>query len=222
MKIMIVGGGKVGSHLASMLLSENHQVKVIENRPAEIDRLCEELGQDVVVCGSGSDPEVLEAAGIRTVDVVATVTGSDETNLVVSSLAHFEFHVPRVIARVNNSKNAWLYTRDMGVDVAIDQSDLMGRLIAEDMSLGAMNMLLKLRRGEYSLIEEKVLPGASAAEKSLREMGLPEHCVVASIFRQDELIFPRGDTVLQVADDVLAVVHSSEVQKLAEILGSYL
>lgn len=220
MKVMIVGGGKVGTHLASMLLSGNHQVRVVENRSTEMTRLREELGKDIAVCGSGTDPEVLEAAGIRTMDVLAAVTGADEINLVISSLARYEFNVPRVIARVNNSKNAWLYTGDMGVDVAIDQSDLMGRLIAEDMTLGAMNMLIKLRKGQYSLVEEKVSPGANAAGKSLREMGLPKHCVVASVFRKDELIFPHGDTVLQVADEVLAIVHSSEVQKLAEILGS--
>lgn len=220
MKVMIIGGGKVGTHLASMLLSGKHQVKLIENRPAEMDRLYQELGQDVAICGSGTDPDVLEAAGIRTLDVVAAVTGADEINLVVSSLARFEFNVPRIIARVNNSKNAWLFTGDMGVDVALDQSDLMGRLIEEEMSLGDMMMLMKLRKGQYSLVEEKVSPGARAAGKSLREMNLPEQCVIASVIRKDELIIPRGDTVLQAADEVLAVVHSSEVRRLAEILGS--
>lgn len=220
MRVLIVGGGKVGSHLANMLLAGKHHVKVLEIRPSEIEQLRNELGQDFVVCGNGTDPDVLEAAGIRTMNVVAAVTGADEINLVVSSLACFEFNVHRIVARVNNSKNAWLYTGDMGVDVAIDQSDLMGRLIVEDMSLGAMNMLLKLRKGQYSLVEEKVSPGASAAGKSLREMSLPEHCVVASVFRKDELIFPRGDTVLQIADEVLAIVHSSEVEQLAEILSA--
>ena len=90
---------------------------------------------------------MLEAAGIRQANVVAAVTGADETNLVVTSLARFEFDVPRTIARVNNPKNAWLFTPEMGVDVALNQADLMAHLIAEEMSLGDMMTLLKLRQG---------------------------------------------------------------------------
>jgi len=162
---------------------------------------------------------VLEASGIRRANVVAAVTGADETNLVVTSLARFEFNVPRVIARINNPKNAWMFTPEMGVDVALNQADLMGHLIAEEMSLGDMMTLLKLRKGQYSVVEEKVHPTALAAGKALRDLDLPRQCALAAIIRKGELIIPRADTVLQPADEVIAVVHASHTAQLATLLG---
>ena len=147
------------------------------------------------------------------------MTGADETNLVAASLARFEFGVPRVIARVNNPKNAWLFTPEMGVDVSVNQADLIGHLIAEEMSLGDMMTLLKLRRGQFSLVEEKVDPQAPVVGKPLRELNLPDQCIFAAIIRKGELVVPRGDTVLQPSDEVLAVVHASQLIALAKLLG---
>lgn len=219
MYIIIVGGGQVGAYLASLLLAEKYQVKIIDNRKDRVAVLEQNLPVEMLVLGSGSDPNVLEAAGIHKANVVAAVTGSDETNLVVCSLARLEFKVPRVIARVNNPKNAWLYTPEMGVDVALNQADLLAHLIAEEMSLGDMMTLLKLRKGLYSLVEEKVAPDSVANGRALRDLNIPPRCVFAAIIRKGELIVPRGDTVLQTADEILAVVHSAELPQLAAILG---
>jgi trk system potassium uptake protein TrkA len=220
MYTIIVGGGQVGSYLASLLLAEKHQIKVIDNRKDRIDLLLQSLPAELVVFGGGSDPTVLEAAGIRQANVVAAVTGSDETNLVVCSLARLEFNVPRVIGRVNNPKNAWLYTPQMGVDVALNQADLLAHLIAEEMSLGDMFTLLKLRRGLYSIVEEKVDPAAFAAGKPVRDLPLPQKCVLTAVIRKGELIIPRGDTLLQPADEVIALVHADQAQELASLLSS--
>ena len=221
MNVIIVGGGKVGTYLSAVLLAEGHRVQVIEVRREEIPGLQAALRhpQGGVTLGSGTDPNVLEGAGIRQATVVATVTGADETNLVVTSLARFEFNVPRTIARVNNPKNAWMYTPEMGVDVALNQADLIARLIAEEMSLGDMMTLLKLRRGQYSLVEEKLHPTALAVGKAVQELKLPPDCVLTAIIRQGELIVPHGNTVLEPADEVLAVVHASQLAQLAEALG---
>ena len=219
MYTIIVGGGQVGAYLASLLLAEKHQIKIIDHRKDRIAILEQIIPSDMVIQGNGSDPNVLEAAGIRKANVVAAVTGSDETNLAVCSLARLEFNVPRVIGRVNNPKNAWLYTPDMGVDVALNQADVLAHLIAEEMSLGDMMTLLKLRRGLYSLVEEKVHPSSVANGKAVKDLNVPPRCVLAAIIRKGEMIVPRGDTVLQEADEVLAVVHSTEKPQLAAILG---
>ena len=216
---IIVGGGQTGSYLASILLAGGHRVKVIESRQYLIQRLEKELPQGVAVFGNGSDPNVLESQGIRNANVVAAVTGVDEVNLVIASLARHEFQVNRTIARVNNPKNAWLFTPEMGVDVALNQADLLAHLIAEEMSLGDMMTLLKLRTGNYSLVEEKVDPASSAAGQAIKDLNLPAQCVLAAIIRKGELIIPRGDTVLQPADEVLAVVHAAQLSKLAAVLG---
>ena len=217
-RVLVVGGGKVGTYLASLLLADGHHVKVIEGRREEFLRLQEKLPAEVHVQGNGTDPIVLEAAGIRQADVVAAVSRADETNLVITSLARFEFNVPRTIARVNNPKNAWLFTPEMGVDVALNQADLMAHLIAEEMSLGDMMTLLKLRRGQYSIVENRVDPRAVAAGKPVRELDLPHECVLTAIFRGGELIIPRGETILQPDDEVLALVHISQLDRLASLL----
>jgi trk system potassium uptake protein TrkA len=178
-----------------------------------------ELSTDVVTVGDGTDPAVLEAAGVRQAHVVAAVTGSDATNLVITNLARFVFHVPRTLARVHTPKHAWMFTPAMGVDVALNQADVLAHLIAEEMSLGDMMTLLKLRKGQYSLVEEKVHPTSMAAGQAIGQLSLPRECILAAIIRQGELIIPRGDTVLQPADEVLAVVHAAQLNQLAAVLG---
>ncbi|HEX7542415.1 MAG TPA: TrkA family potassium uptake protein [Anaerolineales bacterium] len=219
MFVIIVGGGNIGSHLAKMLLEGGHTVKVIDERPAPLEKLPKELPTEVIVAGDGSSPVTLENAGVRKANVLAAVTGSDETNLVVTSLARFEFNVPRVIARVNNPKNAWLFNQEMGVDVALNQADILARLVAEEMSLGDMMTLLKLRKGEFSLIEEKIHPLSPSANKSVRELQLPDKSTIVAIIRKNQLLIPHGDTILQPADEVLALVHASQLKQLAVLLG---
>jgi trk system potassium uptake protein len=219
MKVIIVGGGKVGSALAALLLGAGHAIKLVEARREVLNRLQHELPSEVVVQGSGTDPNLLEAAGIRQSQVVAAVTGADEVNLVVTSLARFEFGVPRTIGRVNNPRNAWMFTPEMGVDVALNQADLMAHLIAEEMSLGDMMTLLKLRKGQFSLVEEKVHPAAIAAGKAVGEIDLPVECALAGVIRKGQLLMPRPDLVLEPADEVLAVVHASQLPALARLLG---
>jgi len=219
MYVLVVGGGKVGSHLAKLLLAEGYRVKVIEKEAAKVEHLKQELSPDVVIHGTGSDIHILDQAGIRTAQVVAAVTGEDEVNLTITSLARFEFQVPRVIARVNNPKNSWMYTPEMGVDVAVNQADLIAHLIAEEMSLGDMMTLLKLRKGKYSLVEEKVSPKSKVVNKYLKDVTLPKECVLAAIIRHGSLIIPRGDTVLEPADEVLAVVHVNQLAQFSALLG---
>jgi len=220
MKTMIIGGGKVGTYLAKFLQETGgHQVKILEIRRSELSRLSAEIGESNVVLGSGTDPMILESAGIRQMDVVAAVTGEDEVNLVVTSLARFEFSVPRTIARINNPKNAWMFSADMGVDVAINQAQLMGRLIIEEMSLGDMMTLLKLRKGQYSLVEEKVDPEAAIIGRPVKEIKLPKQSVLVAVIRREGMEIPNGDLVFRAADEVIALVHSSQLNVLADLLG---
>jgi trk system potassium uptake protein TrkA len=219
MFVLIVGGGRTGAHLALQLLGQGHKVRVVESGEAMLERLHEQLPPEVILAGDGSSPTVLESAGIREANVLAAVTNEDDANLVVTSLGRFEFNVPRIIARVNSPANAWLFTPEMGVDVAINQTDLMAKLIVEEMSLGDMMTLLKLRKGEYAVVEEKVAPGAPAAGKAVRDLGLPEMSTLVAIIRKGTLIVPRGDVILQPVDEIIALVHSSQVRALASLLS---
>lgn len=219
MYVIIVGGGKVGAYLAALLLAGGEQVRLVEERREEIPLLQRQLPVASVQLGNGTDPLALEAAGIRQAQVVAAVTGSDETNLVTASLARFEFGVKRVIARVNDPRNAWMFTPKMGVDVALNQADILGHLIAEEMSVGEMVTLLKLRKGEYSLVEEKVHPRSRAVGEAVGSLKLPEECVLVAVIRKKGLLIPRPDLVLEPEDEVLAMVHGDHLAAVARLLG---
>jgi len=219
MFVIIVGGGKTGSQLAESLLFEGNEVRVIEWRHDMLDRLRRELPEEIILAGDGSAPSVLEMAGIQKANVLAAVTGEDETNLVVTSLAKFEYHVSRVIGKINNPRNAWLYTTEMGVDVALNQATILARLIAEEMSLGDMMTLLKLRKGEYSIVEEKIHPASIAAHKMISDVQIPSECVLAAVIRKGKMIIPHGDTILLPSDEVIAIVHASQVTQLANSLA---
>lgn len=219
MKILIVGGGQTGSYLANLLSSNGHEVIVIEQRENVFAKLKNELPKEMLLFGNGTDPETLEAAGIGSANVVAAVTGKDEVNLVVSTLSKMEFGVPRVVARVNNPKNAWLFTASMGVDVGVNQADLMAHFVVEEMNLREMFTILKLNRGNCSIVQIEVNPAAAAAGKRVKELGIPQKAVLISITRGHQTIIPRGDTQILAGDSILAFTDTVSRDKLNQILG---
>lgn len=219
MFVIVVGGGNTGSQLAKFLLDAGHSVRVVDERPAVLEKLTTEIPADAIINGDGSSPAVLERAGIHNAQVLAAVTGLDETNLVITSLGRFEFNVPRVIARINNSKNAWLFTPEMGVDVSLNQAEILARLSAEEMSIGDMMTILKIRRGKFSIVEEKIPAGARAIGKTIKELSFPNNCVISGIIRHGELVLPRGTTILEQGDEVLALVDNDSRMTLARLLG---
>ena len=220
MKVIIVGGGQVGSHIASLLLDNHCSVKVIENRAAIFDKLKTELPLDSIVFGNGTDPNILEACGINEVDVVVAVTGADEANLVASTIAKFEFGVPRVIARINNPKNAWLYDSNMGVDLAINQADLMAHLVVEEMDFKDMLTLMKINRCNYSVIQVKVDSKSIAANKTVKELDIPADAVLIAIYRGSDVIIPRGDIVILGGDEIMAFANLDAQKWLNELFSS--
>lgn len=217
MFVMIIGGGRVGSHLASLLLDLGHKVRVIENRNKVIDHLHTELPTEVIYVGDPMQSGVLESAGITEANVVVTAAGDDGFNLALAYKTKKMFNVPRVIGRVNNPKYAWLFRPEMGVDVALNQTDIFARLIEEEMSMGDMMPLLKLRRGEYSLVEEKIPPGAPAIGVMIKDLDLPDHCVIAAIIRKGKVVVPRGITAFEAEDEVLAVVDRPAADRLHKL-----
>jgi trk system potassium uptake protein TrkA len=219
MYVIVVGGGNTGSQLAKFLIEAKHTVRVIDERPIVLEKLGMEIPADSIVIGDGSSPTVLEKAGIHQAQVLAAVTGSDETNLVVTSLGRFEFNVKRVIARINNSKNAWLFTPEMGVDVSLNQAEILARLTAEEMSIGDMMTMLKIRRGKYSIVEEKIASGAPAIGRALKDLSLPNNCIISGIIRHGDVVLPRGTTTLEEGDEILALVDDSAREQLAKLLS---
>ncbi|MEI7668258.1 MAG: TrkA family potassium uptake protein, partial [Erysipelotrichaceae bacterium] len=149
---------------------------------------------------------ILEACGIVDADVLVAVTGADETNLVVSTLAKYEYGVPRVIARVNNPKNEWLFNSGMGVDAHLSQADLMSRMTLEEMDLSNIDTLMKISRSSYSIVKTRVLFDSEAKNKTIKELKLPQESLLIAINRNETVILPRGDVKIEYEDEIIALV----------------
>lgn len=219
MNVLIAGGGRTGARLANLLLNQNYKVRIVEHRRELLGYLHQELPTEIIYEGNPVAPDVLEAAGIRDVHSVAAVTSTDSANLVICYLAKTQFEVPRTIARVNNPSNAWLFNDTFKVDIALNSADVFAHLIQEEMSLGDMMTIFKIRRGRYAVVEEKVPAGAKAIGIQLKDMDLAEHCVIAAIIRNGVMTLPRGDSTLQAEDEIIAVASPEGAQKLSELLA---
>lgn len=219
MFVIVTGGGRVGAQLTTLLLQAGHKVRLIENRPQILEQLHRQIPTEVIFVGDPTLPAILEEAGLDKANVLAATLPEDAHNLAISSFARFNYQVPRVIARINNPRNAWLFTPAMGVDVALSQADLIASIIQEEMSLGDMMTLLKLRRGKYSLVEEKIPTGAPAIGVAIKDLGLPDDCVIATIIRGGEVQVPRGITTFEAEDEVLAITGDQGREYLQKIFA---
>ena len=219
MNVVIAGGGRTGAQLAALLVGQNHSVRLVEHRSEILARIHRELPTEVIHEGDAADPAVLEAAGAREAQVLAACTPDDADNLALCFFARTQFRVPRTIARVNNPATAWLFNQTFGVDVALNQAEILSSLIEEEMSLGDMMTLLKIRRGRYSLVEEKIPAGAPVLGTPIKDLNLPDNCVIAAIIRKGEIVIPRGVTSFEEGDEVLAVVDAEGAAELAGLFG---
>jgi trk system potassium uptake protein TrkA len=217
MLILIIGGGRTGTELALLLMEQRHTVRLIEWRREVLSRLHHELPTEVIFHGNPSDPVALEQAGIKEADVLAAVTTSDQENLTLCYFAREVYKVRRTIARVNNPRDAWLFDEKFHVDVAVNQAELISRLIEEEMAMGSMMTLMKLKKGDYSLIEEHIVNGARAIGTQIKDLDLPEHVVIAAIIRNDEIVIPRGITSFEAGDEVLLFSDSDGAGKIKEL-----
>jgi len=218
MFVIVAGGGRTGAQLSTLLLSEGYKVRLVENRPAVLAHLHKELPTEIIYEGSPVDPDILEQAGIKQANVLAACTADDATNLSLCFIAREMFNIPRTIARVNNPRNAWLFNENFKVDVALNSANVLASLIREEMSMGDMMTLLKLRRGKYSLVEEKVPAGAKAIGVPLKDMGLPKECVIAAVIRKGKITLPHGDFTFVEDDEVLAITDPLAAQQLSSLL----
>ncbi len=218
MFVFIAGGGRTGAQLAADLIAQNYQVRLLEHRRELLSRLHHELPTEVIYEGQATDPSILKDAGLDKAQVLVACTNDDAVNLVLCYLARTIFNVKRTVARINNPRNAWLFDKNFHVDEMINQADVLSHLIQEEMSLGDMMTLLKLRRGRYALVEEKVPAGAKAIGMELKDLGLPEQCVIAAIIRNGQITLPRGTTRLEQFDEVLAITDAEGAKQLATLL----
>jgi len=217
---VITGGGSVGKFIAEQLHKGGHEVLIIENDPAVVRRALADHEPEGVPWFQADACEVskLAEANVDKADVVAAVTGDDEDNLVTSLLAKQEFGVPRVVARVNNPKNEWMFNQMWGVDVSVSTPHLITALVEEAVSVGSFVRLLSFEGGRAKLAEVTLADGSPAADKEIAELGLPRDSTVVAVIRNDRVVVPRGDTLIRIGDEVLVLVTTDSEEEVRQIL----
>ncbi|MEX0973865.1 MAG: TrkA family potassium uptake protein [Bacillota bacterium] len=218
MKVVVVGGGKVGYYLAKTLIENRHQVSLIENVPEKAKRLAEEL-EILVICGDGTNQYDLADAGCDSADIVAAVTGRDEVNLIVCQVARKYFSLKKVIARVNNPRNQELF-ETLGVDLTVSSTAIIAEMVERDMVLDSVRTLFTFDRADLVLVEVDIGDSSGARGKSVKDLAqdLPVNCVLVAVIRGQQAILPRGDTVLNSGDLVMAMTSPESQDELRRAL----
>jgi trk system potassium uptake protein len=219
-KVMVAGAGVWGAYIADHLVEQGHEVIVVE-QAAETARRMRASGDRTVVTGDACEPSVLDRIGLDTVETVVAATGDDEDNLVVSLLAKRYYSVPRVVARVNNPKNTWLFTQDWGVDTAVSAPAVLTWLL--DSAVGVQDVVTLLRAGRggrgVALVEVTLDEDAPAVGRPPAELGLPAGAALVAVVRGDEVL-PGGQTgPLEAGDEVLTVTTLAAEPEVRHLLG---
>ncbi len=217
MKVVIAGAGSVGTSIAHDLCAAGHQVQVIESDVERVERLKESFSCSFMA-GDACEMTTLASSGVSEADVVVAATGDDEDNLVVSLLAKQEFAVPRVIARVNHPKNRWLFNETWGVDLSVSTPHLMTALVEEAVSVGTLVRLLHFAEGSAGLVEVTLATDSPAAGVPVAELGVPRDASIVTVVRDRRVVIPRGDTVLEAGDEVIALVTEDSEESMRTIL----
>ncbi|MCM8815122.1 MAG: NAD-binding protein [Candidatus Omnitrophica bacterium] len=214
MRIIIVGGGKVGYFLAERL-ARAHHVSLIEKDKKITDALPENRNM-LIINGDGCQTDILLQAGVEDADVVAAVTGKDEDNLVICQIAKDIFKVKRTVARVNDPKNERIFFQ-LGVDIAIDSTAIIAKIIEEEVSLEDMINLCAFKKGQLSLVRIDLPEDAPIVKKRMKELSLPAEAVIVAVLRKDHLIVPDSDFIFQQGDEVVAL---TKVEDEGDILNA--
>ncbi len=216
MYVIVVGGGKVGYYLTKTLLSEGHEVLLVERSQSKVDYFNEQLGA-VAVRGDGAESSVLARAGAARADVVIAVTGEDEDNLVVCQMAKLAFQVGKTIARVNNPKNEPLF-KMLGIDVTVSHTAHIMNIIEQAIPEAPIIHLMNLQHPDLAIIDLKVGSDSPVHGIPLGDIEMPQDCIIAAVLRGPDLIIPSGETELLEGDDVIAIAHIDQEDALRRLI----
>ncbi len=215
MKVCVVGGGKIGFHLAKTLLVAGHEPIVIESDKA----LCKKIANSLeikVIHGDGTNLDILSLANIDNTYGVIAVTGLDENNLVACQLAKIVFNAKRTIARVNNPKNKDVM-KTLGVDIVVSTTDNIASILGREAETEQIRQVMSLDAGTTSLTEVIIPNNFPFAGLTLAAMPVPEDVVVVSIQRDEDMIVPRGTTTIEIDDKIMIIAKNTAFPTLTQL-----
>ncbi|MBI6546233.1 MAG: NAD-binding protein [Cyanobacteria bacterium NC_groundwater_1444_Ag_S-0.65um_54_12] len=221
MYILVVGGGKIGYHLVRTLLSEGHEVALIEK---DI-RVCEQIAErfDVMVQhGDGTSPALLAEAGCQRADVVVAVAGRDQDNLVVCQVAKDLYDAGRskpirTIARINDPRNEELF-RLQGVDALISVTAAVANMIDLEITPHSMVHYLTMQHGHLIMVEVTLADDSPAVGQTIANLNLPADTILVTLARQGKVMLPAGHTILESGDEVVAITNMGQQTEVRRLL----
>lgn len=216
MKVTIIGGGKVGYYLVRTLIEHGHEPTVIEYNRAVCEHIANEM--DIpIICGDATRLEVLENAEIQKSKALVSVTGFDETNLIVCQLAKKKFGVEKTVAKSNNPKNVAVM-QALGIDNVINSTNSIASLIEREVDTSSIKQLLSMNGGEVTLFEVQLPENYVYEGKMLMDIKLPVLCNIVSITRAGRTIIPRGQSMLKSGDKLVVISETNMVKELKSVL----
>jgi trk system potassium uptake protein TrkA len=214
---IVIGGGKVGANVTRSLAERDQEVVLIECKSARADSLESEFGHRVVH-GDGTELYVLEEAGVtRPPDIVVAVTGDDEDNLVIAQLCRERYGVEKVIARVNDPRNQGHFDL-LGVSPTVCPTQRIMALIEHEVPEHALVHLLELRKENLEIIEVEIDRKCPCVGKPVDKLGLPPGAKLISVVRGGIAEIAVGATVLEVGDQVLAILEPTREDEVRKLL----
>jgi trk system potassium uptake protein TrkA len=217
MYALIAGGGKVGSGVLRRLLRHGHEVTLIEQRHDRFERLEDEF-EHQVVHGDATELYVLERAGIeRPPDVVIAVTGDDEDNIVIGQVARERYHVPKVVARVNDPRNQKHFDL-LGIGPTVSATQSIMALVEHEVPEHDLVPLLELRNENLEIVEVQIDRDDPCAGKTIERLRLPEGARVISVVRDGRAVIAGDRTELRAGDQVLAILEPGQEDALRKAL----
>ena len=219
MRVAIAGAGNVGRSIALELLTNGHQVLLIERetRALKVSSVPEAEWMQADAC----ELDTLVQARLHECDVVVAATGDDKVNLVLSLLAKTEFGVDRVVARVNHPKNEWLFNESWGVDVAVSSPRLLAAVVEEAVSVGDLVRLLTFRQGQANLVELTLAADAPIVGKTVGSTGRRRDAELVAVLRDGRVLVPRPEDALEGGDELLIVATTEVEDELDALLGGH-
>ena len=217
-KILIIGGGNIGLHLAKML--ETHfdgaRIKIIEKNKERAEQIASELSSTIVINGDALDEEILKEANIEDAETVLALTNDDENNIMACVLAEKTGSVKnkRTIAIVNKS-NYSLLQKSLNIDDLVDPRMTTVSRIMEHVHKGTIGTVYSLLDGEYEFIEAEILEKSELLNKKIKDSNLPEHIRIGAVVRKEKVIIPRSDFVFE-KDDLIVFLAMREHLKDVE------
>ena len=217
MRVAIAGAGAVGRSIARELIRGEHSVMLLERKLDHLDR--DAIPEAEWVLADACELALLEASRLEQYDVVIAATGDDKANLVLSLLAKTEFGVNRVVARVNDPRNEWLFDASWGVDVAVSTPRMLASLVEEAVSVGDLVHLMTFRKGQANLVEVTLPENTALAGKPVRKLSLPRDAALVTILRGGRVIVPQQDDPLEGGDELLFVASKEVEDELRAAVG---